>query len=98
MTSCAKYEIQQRLGIPVENPCGKPRESSDGFPPHTPPFQEDLSLLGPLVDSIGQGLELIVARVEALEQQVEALFAILDEPLSPTESIQRLRELREQMV
>lgn len=50
------------------------------------------------MDALLDAVELLGARVEALEYQSYAFVAILDQPLSPTESLERLRELREQMV
>lgn len=95
MTACAKWEMQQRLGIPVENPCGKPAENADLH--HV--FERDKSLsLREAVYALLDAVELLGARVEALEYHTDAFVSILDQPLSPTESLERLRELREQMV
>lgn len=97
MGNCAKYEKDQLLGKPVEKPCGKPVPDGDGFPPHAPPFQENLSFLGPVVDALTDAVGNLAARVDSLELLFDQFVSILDQPLSPTESLERLRQLREQL-
>jgi len=50
-----------------------------------------------MTDSLADGLDLAVARIEALESQFDQFITILDAPLSPTESLHQLRQLREQL-
>jgi len=50
-----------------------------------------------MIDSLADGLDLAMARIEALERQIDRFVSIIDRPLSLSESIQQLRILREQM-
>lgn len=72
--------------------------SADGFPPHTPPFQENLSLLGRAVEALADALELLEARCDAIEYNFDALMSIVDRPLPPAECIERIRQLREELL
>lgn len=95
MSACAKWE-NQRLWKPVDNPCGKPSEFARA---RSTPLQEiNLLHLAELVDALRHAVELLDAKVDALEYQAHAFVSIFDQPLSPTESLERLRELREQMI
>jgi hypothetical protein len=97
MTACGKYEIQQALGISVDNPCGQPAESADGSPPHTPPLQKDM-FMSAVVDGLAEAVQILGARVDGLEHLMAQYLAIVDQPLSPTECIYRLRQLREEQL
>lgn len=97
MTACGKYEIQQALGISVDNPCGQPAKLAVGSPPHTPPFQKDM-FMGAVVDGLAEAVQILGARVDGLEHLMAQYLAIVDQPLSPTESLERLRALREEHV
>lgn len=97
MGNCAKWENQTlagTLGKPVDNPCGKPQTSPDVSPPHAPPFQENLSLLGELVDALNDAVTLGNARLDALEAFIDQFISIIDAPLSPQDAIERIRQLR----
>lgn len=89
----------QSLWTTGENPVDKPVSQSalrNAFP-----FEKDKSFsqgsgevfVAALLDAI----DVLTARIDAIEGNVLALLSVLDSPLSPTESIHRLRELREGM-
>lgn len=50
------------------------------------------------MDALVHAVETLGARVQGLEYQFGQLLAVVDEPLSPTEALERLRQLREQMI
>lgn len=48
-----------------------------------------------LVDALIDAMDILSARVEGLEFQFAAFLSVLDRPLSPAESIEELRRLRD---
>lgn len=92
MTLCG---CAQSLWKPVDNPCGKPAEKLE--PAISLERDKSLSKGDPVVDALVDAVGLLAARVDGLEHQFAAFIGILDSPLSPVESIERLRQLRSEM-
>lgn len=62
------------------------------------PYEEDKSSSrDPLVDALIDAVDALAARVEAVEFRYASLIGVLDRPLSPAESIEELRRLREEL-
>lgn len=90
--TCAQ---QRGLWTTVDNSCGKP---SDLARPRSTPLQEiNLLYLAELVDALSDAVELLGAKVDGLEYQLDAYWNAVESPLSPTEVVQRLRQIREQI-
>lgn len=49
-------------------------------------------------DALVDAVTLLAARLDGLEYRLDQILSIVDAPLSPTESIEQLRRLREEMV
>lgn len=61
-------------------------------------LSKDKSLDDPeLWTNLAAGVELLCARVEAIEYELGALISILDRPLSPAQCIAELRRLRDEI-
>lgn len=85
----------QPLWTPVDCSCGKPEALAR---PRSTPLQEiNLLHLAQHVDELDHAVELLSARLDGLEYQVDAYWSVIDSPLSPAEAIERLRQLREQI-
>jgi hypothetical protein len=54
--------------------------------------------LGDLVDSLIDAVDLLTARVDALRYSHDSYWSVIDSPLSPAEAIERLRQLREELL
>lgn len=97
--NCTKWadptEVQLTLWRTVDRPVDNKRKTGDGFPPHAPPFQEKSLFLSVLVDALANAVDVLAARVEHLEHQLDQLLAYSDAPLTPDALIARLRELRD---
>lgn len=77
---------------PVDNSCS----TEQSFPPHAPPFKDkDLSFLHQLVGSLVCENEVLTARIEAVEDTLNAVFGLLTAPLTQDERIERVRQIRE---
>jgi hypothetical protein len=97
MGNCAKWEnraLWKPGDDPVENPPGQP----DGSPPHAPPFQENLVFLSDLVVGLESAVAELGARLDAQEFTIHQLFAFIEQPLPPEVLINRLKQLREEML
>lgn len=82
----------RRLWTTVDCTCGKPsQKAGDAMSLEK---DKSFSIGDALVDAVG----MLAARVDGLEYQLTQLLSIVDAPLSPTESIERLRRLREEMI
>ena len=79
-----------QLGItPVDNPPASRAGDS------TILFNDKAVEQAELVDALIDSVDLLTARIEALELQYASFLGILDRPLSPTESLEELKRLRE---
>lgn len=52
---------------------------------------------GDIQEAVLEALDVLTARVDALEHTLLTILAIVDAPLSPTEALQALRRLREDL-
>lgn len=87
--------LVRSLWTTVDNPCGKPLRFARA---RLNAFEEDKSSsIGAVVDALLDAVAFLAARVDGLDYAIAELLAIVDAPLSPAESIERLRELREQL-
>lgn len=94
MGNCAKWE-KAALWTAGEDPVDNSPPKPDGFPPHAPPFQENLAFLCELVGAIESAVAEIGARMDAFEFAIHRLFAFIDEPVPADELVARLKQLRE---
>ena len=82
--------------------CGQPPSPPvDNLPPRerdSTPFVEDKSSTERelIVDALTNSVDVLAARVEALELQYASFLGVLDRPLSPAESVKELRRLKEE--
>ena len=88
--ACAK---PQTLWTTVENPVDKPVENSA--------YAMSLSLitsssLSDTQQATLDALDVLTARVDALDHDISTILGILNSPLDPIECLERLRNLREQ--
>lgn len=83
------------LWTAVDCACGKPAGLA---PARSTSLQEiNLLYLDGLVDALSQAVEHLAARLDGLESQLDTYWSVVDSPLSPAESIECLRQLREAM-
>lgn len=97
--NCAEFEqlqIQQGLWKPVDKPCGKP--ALDANTRSVSKKDKSFYSREAVVDALTDAVELLAARVEALEYEHLAFLSVLDKPLSPAESLEQLRRLRDELV
>ena len=82
------------LWTTVDCACGKPApRAGDSIPE----FKDKSLNYAEIVDALIDAFDLLTARVDNLEHQLLQLIGIVDLPLSPTEAIERLRQLREEL-
>lgn len=91
------YEVQLTLWRTGDNPVDNQRKIGDGFPPHAPPFQERSLFFSALLDALAHAVDVLAARVEHLEMQLDQLLAYSDAPLTSDALLARLRQLRDEM-
>lgn len=83
----------------VENPVDKLRSRARD----STPFVEDKSstareaLLWQFLDALHEAAQLNAARIERIQFELDTYWNIVDSPLSPTEAIERLRQLRSEL-
>lgn len=76
---------------PVENPWPRGRDST---------FEakdKSLALRDPLVDALVHSVELLKAKMEALEHQIATIVDVFNSPLPPELLVHRVRQLREEL-
>ena len=84
-----------QLWTTVDCACGKLASRARDSMPGT----KDKSLVprDPLVDNLLAAVDLLAARVDGLQYSLDRYWSIIDSPLSPAESIERLRALRDEL-
>lgn len=86
----------QALWTTVDCACAKPAGLA---PARSTPLQEiNLLYLAELVDALDHAVELLAARVDGLEYRLGACWNVIEAPLSPGEAIERLRQLRDELL
>jgi hypothetical protein len=50
-----------------------------------------------IINAFQHALDVLTARIDAIEYQLFCYWSVVDSPLSPTESIERLRQLRSEL-
>ena len=84
------------LWTTVDCACGKPAANANAH--NVLEKDKSFSTRELTVDSLIDAVDVLAARLDALEALFDAFVCIIDRPLSPAESIEELRRLREQMV